>query len=67
MLEELSLSKGGGTGPAGPVFQEGSKYFSANQKSNAWLRIGLEYKPWNTLQIRRSSRLQRVKPSFEML
>ena len=35
-----SLSKGGGTGPAGPVlagpvFQEGSKYFSARQKTNA--------------------------------
>ena len=32
MLEELNVSKGGGTGPAGPVlatpvFQEGSKYF----------------------------------------
>ena len=47
-------SKGGGTGPAGlvlarPLIQGGSKYFSVNQKSNAWLRIGLEYEPWNIL------------------
>ena len=32
------------------TFQEGSKYFSANQKSNPRLRIGLECEPWNTLK-----------------
>ena len=35
--------KGGGIGLAdsvlaGPIYQEGSKYFSANQKSNAWVK-----------------------------
>ena len=44
------MVKGGGTSPAGlvlagPLFQGDLKYFSANQKSNAWLRIGLEYEP----------------------
>ena len=43
----LLNDKGGRTGPAGPVlggslFQESSKYFSANQKLNTRLRIGLE-------------------------
>ena len=38
----------GPAGPvlAGPLFQEGSKYFSANERSNARLGIGLEYEPW---------------------
>ena len=49
VMKALIFYKGGGTGPAGPVlaaplFQEGSKYFLANQKSNEWLRTGLEYK-----------------------
>ena len=42
------MYKGGRTSPAGPVlvkllFQAGSKYISANQNSNACLRIGLRY------------------------
>ena len=51
---KYACGKGGGTGLAGPVlaeplFQEVSKYLSANPKSNIWLRIGLEYEFWNTL------------------
>ena len=42
------MYKEGETSPAGPVlvkplFQASSKLISANQYSNAWLRIGLGY------------------------
>ena len=68
----VSNIKGGGTSLAGrvlagPLFQEGSKHFPANQRSNAWLRIGLEYEPWNTLKVQSSSKLWRVKLAFETL
>ena len=58
----LHMYKGSGTGLAGPVlagplFQGGLKYFSTNQKSNAWLRIGLKYEPWNASKVQRSSKL----------
>ena len=74
LTSHIQQIKGSGTGRAGPVsagplFQGGSNYFSANQKSNAWLRIGLEYEPWNNSnsKVQKSSKLQRVKPSFETL
>ena len=65
-------SKGGGTSPADSVlagsrFQQGWNYFSANQKSNAWLRVGLVYESWNTSKVWRLSQLQRIKTSFETL
>ena len=47
---------------AGLLFQGDSKYFPANQKSNGWLRIGLEYESWNTLKVHKLSKLQKMKP-----
>ena len=51
---------------ARPLFQEGSKCFSANEESKAWLRIGLEDESWNTSKaVRRASKLCRsVRSSF---
>ena len=66
-INQRRWNRSGRSGFGWTTFPRRFKIISANQKSNAWLRIGLEYEFWNVLKVRRTSKLLRIKSSFATL